>query len=1074
MMFQTQAIDMDLQYDEGYGEEQEYAEDPAERSDSVSDAFIFCRRKYHVVDIRYIASKAGVTPEEVVKKLEGKAIFQDPAYFADKSEWTLEDGWVFHERYLSGFGPEKLRLAEQMNRRFPGHFTENIKMWKRLIEEHGITEQPEITLGSPFIPCEIYASFIQKLLRLRKKPIVRFNPVKSSYEVIITAKDDMDSIRKNKLYSTLRMNALDIIIKTLNAATLKIYDESTSYSGKVIRIFNAEQTYLVQEIQKRIIAEFKRFVEASETRMERIREAYIRRFSGYYSEAYDGSYLTFPDLNPEIIPYSYQKNAVACTLESEGNRIFIFPVGAGKTYIIIISVHELHRTGLSTNNLVVVPNNILQDVEAAHRLLYPNDEILVATPSMFNADRQGTLEKIRDGRYVAVYMAYSSFNRIKMSKAYRARKMSQEIAELRAAAAGASTKTEGDAIRSKADRLSMKLYDFIREYEDPGFLCFDQLNIQTLFVDEAHNFKNISIKTRADNIVGMRQKGSARADEMLEKVHYVDRAIFTTGTPLCNSLADLYTLMLYLQPEQLKFRSIDTFDMWINTFGEQISDFELDVAVDLRVVTRFASFHNLNELMSMFSMVCDFGYDVRPPISVKVVRETVEIKMLPEEQEYIRSLADRVDLIRRHKVKRTEDNLLKVTTDGRKCTLDPRLVGIEGDFSGCKVDVCADKVAEIYRRFPDKAQVVFCDIGTPKSGFNLYDTLRYKLVERGMRYDEIAFVHSANNEQKRLELFRRVNSGEIKVIVGSTEKLGVGVNIQERLVAIHHLSIPWRPSDLEQRRGRMERSGNTCETAYEFNYIKIGSLDGYLWQKLESKQRFIASFLSGSASVSKVDDIADTVLSYSEIKALAIGNPLIKVRVETANRIEHLRISSRRRERELGAMRALIEEQPDRMARQKELIRITEADDRFYRETRVKISLEERTAFGEELIEALRQNADRPEPRVFDSYQGFTVELPARMAADKPYVNVLSPNGGRYYVAMDLEKPMGCAQRLDILFDRLPLRAEEQKETQSQLRRQLKDAREDYARGNPYPDRIDELESKLSRIDKQLEESEAA
>ena len=1073
-MLNNQSVDMGILYDTYY-ENEDMLEKSSEGFMQISDAFIRCRRRYHAVDIGYIARSAGVSMQKVVETLGGTAIFQDPSSFESEFVWNIEKGWLFREQYLSGFLPDKLKLAEQMNRRFPGRFEKNIKVLQKLIDKYGNPTQMEITLGSPFIPCDIYASFIQQLLRLRCKPIVRFNAVKSIFVVTVTAKDDMTTIRRNPMYSTGRMSALDIIIKTMNASTIKIYDEQQDYYGKTIRIFNKVYTYNVQEIQKKIVKAFKEYIATSSVRQNRIREAYTRRFVGFYNEPYDGSYLEFPDLNPGVELYPHQKNSIARILESEQNVLLAHHVGAGKTHIIVIGAHELYRTGLSRKNLVVVPNNILQDFEKVHRSLYPDDKIFVVTPKMFTpAHRTEILEEIRDGDYVAVYMAYSSFAIIKMSKIYKYQQMGKEVAKLRAAAANAPTKTDSYAYQQMADRLSQKMFAFMTEYQEPEWPSFDSLGIQTLFIDEAHNFKNISIKSRSDNIVGMRAKGSARADETLEKVQYVDRTVFSTGTPLCNSLADLYTLMTYLQPEQLRFRNIESFDMWINTFGERTSDFELDVAHKLRAVTRFSSFHNLSELMGMFSMVCDFCFDMHTDIPVEAVYEDVKLDILPEQAEYIRELGIRSEMVAKHKVPRTEDNYLKITTDGRKCAMDPRLSGLTGDFSGGKVYVCADKIYEMYRRFPGKAQVVFSDLGTPKDGFNIYDTLRDRLVELGIPYEEISFVHSANNEARRLRLFKAVNEGKVRVIIGSTEKLGVGVNIQKNLIALHHLSVPWRPSDIEQREGRILRQGNECGTVYIFRYITEGTFDGYSWQKLESKQKFIASFLVGAATATSVDDIADTVLTYAEIKALAIGNPLIKKRVETANLIEHLRISSRQREGELSKLKDIIASQPERMKKQKSLIAVTLADAKLYQTTRKKIPQEERASFGEELIIALRANAEKNVARTFDTYQGFTVELPPGMQQDRPYVNVRSINGGCYYVSMDYDKPLGCAQRLDIMLDRLPERAKEQDTHLSQLRRQLKDARKDLARGNPFPDQIDELEHELQSIDKQLEESEAA
>lgn len=559
---------------------------------------------------------------------------------------------------------------------------------------------------------------------------------------------------------------------------------------------------------------------------------------------------------------------------------------------------------------------------------------------------------------------------------------------------------------------------------------------------------------------------------MLQKVHYVNRAVFSTGTPLTNSIADLYTLMTYLQPEQLKFRSIDSFDMWINTFGERESDFELDVSHKLRPVTRFSTFHNLTELMEMFSLVCSFYYEDGGDELPEADYVNVTLQKTAEQEEYIKSLGERTDMIRRRLVKRTEDNLLKITTDGRKCALDQRLVGLSFLYGESKINACAEKIFEIYQAHSGKAQVVFSDIGTPKDGFNVYDELRGSLVLLGIPRSEIAFVHDADSERKRTLLFEAVNRGRIRVIVGSTEKLGVGVNIQKNLVALHHLSIPWRPSDVEQREGRILRRGNTCERVHIFRYITEGTFDGYSWQLLENKQKFIAGFLSGTSAVQSVSDISDTILTYAEVKALAIGNKLIKQRVETANRLEHLRISHRQRVRQLDSLKRLIDTLPGKIKRQKQLIQHTRQDYALYCLGRGRVAREERQSFGEELIEALRNQACSYEARVFDTYRGFTVELPADVPQDKPYVSLVGKSGERYYVAIEYGKPMGCAQRMDIVLDRLDVRAGEQTATLTRYRRQLKDARADYARGNPFTEQIDALEKELERIDTELNESE--
>ena len=606
------------------------------------------------------------------------------------------------------------------------------------------------------------------LLRLRDKPRVVYNPLKARFHIGITNQDDLRQAKSNPLYNTTRVNAIEIITKTMNAATVKVYDERTDYYGKVIRIFNKAETYRAQEIQKKLMEVFKSYINSSSSRRKRVKDAYAKTFIGFHHTSFDGSYLTFPDLNPQIHLFDHQKNAIAQALESEHNVLFAHRVGAGKTYVIIITAHELYRTGLSRKNLVVVPNQILQDFEQAHKLLYPDDKILVVTPKMFTpSHRAEILEDIRDGDYTAIYMAYSSFKMVPMSKQYKLSQMSKEIGEIRSAAASAPNAYERHSLESMADKKAEKMREFAQEYSDPKWLCFDRLGVDTLFVDEAHNFKNISINSRSDGIVGFRSKGSKTSDEMLQKVHFVNRSVFSTGTPLTNSIADLYTLMTYLQPEQLKFRNIETFDMWINTFGERESDFELDVGHKLRPVTRFSTFHNLTELMDMFSLVCNFHYEDGGEEIPQAVYSNVNLQKTDEQEEYIKNLGERTELIRQHLVSRKEDNLLKITTDGRKCALDMRLTD-PFQSSGGKIEACAEEIWQLYRHYDGKSQVVFSDIGTPKEGFNVYNELKETLAELGVPRDEIAFIHEAKSERQRARLFEAVNEGRIRVIIGSS------------------------------------------------------------------------------------------------------------------------------------------------------------------------------------------------------------------------------------------------------------------------------------------------------------------
>lgn len=1053
-----------------YEEENENKLEISEIAQS-DEVLISCFNTLGRVDLEAMSRSSGKTVKQLVLDLRGKAIFQDPFEFENDENWCIEKGWQFAASYLSGDIRNKLIIAEEMNRRFAGCFDCNVKALKKLLSDPIHSNEIHIHLGAPWIPSAMVAEFAKELLKTRVRPTVIF--IKEIGRWRVTPPDEaINSVANNMTYGTVDISALQIIEHILNAKPVKVLRQGANGSDYVL---DKDATLAASEKEKEIIRLFEKWARADEKRIVRLEECYNEAFCGYCVGSYDGSFLTFPDLNPDIEFYKRQKDAVARWLLSEGNLLFAHNVGAGKTYIMCAGAHESYRMGISRKNLFVVLNNVLKATVETHRLLYPNDKILAVFPKDFTpSKRAAVLEDIRDNDYVAIFMAYSSFDMLVMSKDYWTRKMQDEIDELRRAAALSIYREEKKMLSKKKKALSKKLSEHIVNATDKPWLSFDKLGIETLIVDEAHNYKNIPLNTKIDNIVGMHSKGSAKCKEMLEKTKVVKKLIMATGTPLTNSLADLYVLQIYLQPEQLKFRDIETFDMWINTFGERETNFEIDVdSRHLKAVTRFSTFHNLTELMSLFSTVCDFS-DVDtsgnelPKFSGYIDVCTPKNKA---QAEYIRELSERCELIRSHRVKRTEDNLLKITTDGRKCALDIRLVDKAAYLLGSeehKADACAKKVFGIYENFPETCQVIFSDIGTPKASFNIYDYLKFRLVEMGIPETEIAFVHDATTESARSRLFTAMNKGQVRVVIGSTLKLGVGVNVQERLIALHHLSVPWRPADMVQREGRIIRQGNRCEEVFIYRYITEGSFDSYSWQLLENKQRFISSFLSCASGERSADDVADVVLSYAEVKALAIGNPLIKKRVETSNLLERTKISCRQRQKQLLDLRKLIEETP-RIINELSFYKTVASMD-MSRYTRVKevIPNEERMAFGEELIDAIKQNHLSERERFFDSYQGFDIYLPANMDREKPHIYVRSINGGFYRLEMETDKALGCTMKIDRLLERLPKRIESYENQIKRAEKERDDAVCDMEKGNLYEKEVERLEKELDRIDKQL------
>lgn len=1061
---------------------------------SVDQLLVESLNLFGEVDMEYITTKGGVTVKTAVMLLKD-AVFQLPEVFIGADEYDPLKGWVISPRYLSGNLSRKLHTAKRMNKRFPGMFTRNIKAISKEMPVEVDIDEIHLNLGAPWIPeCE-YEDFLMDLLKLNEPPKVQYMKELGRYKIISTD-EASNSVRNTNTYGVTAncsdrasgqyLTAIQIVENTLNNITIKVCDYVNKPQGgwnnnSREAVLNREKTIEAQEKFKAICEAFREWVHGSEKRKKHFEEYYNNSFSGYCTKAYNGDFLTFPDLNPDVTFYKHQRDAIARVLLSGTNTLLAHHVGTGKTYEMVASVHELYRMGLSKKNLVVVPNNVLRATVDSHKLLYKNDKILAVYPKDFTPlYRNEILKKIRDEDYVCVYMAYSSFCLVTMSKEYHANRMASRIAELRYAAASTNDKYEKNALRNEADKLTKKLYKFNEETKPCPWLSFEELGIETLVVDEAHNFKNIQIETRADNIVGMSKAGSKKCREMLHKAHNVNRVIFATGTPLTNSLSDLFVLQTYLQPETLEFHNISRFDQWIATFGSQQTFVECDVDADsknLRTVTRFSSFHNLGELMALFSQVCDFHNAEENTANLPQFDGAINICIPRSEAqaECVAELSDRVDKIRSHKVTRKEDNLLKVTTDGRKAALDVRLLYMPALFdpdAPSKVNVCADKVFELYKAYPDTAQVIFSDLGTPKEGFNIYDAMRDRLTELGIPFDEIAYVHDATSETARARLFEAVNNGSVRVIIGSTQKLGVGVNIQERLIAIHHLSVPWRPSDMVQREGRILRPGNTCPKAYVFRYITEGTFDAYSYQLLESKQRFISDFMCGTATLRVVDDIADTVLEYAEVKALAVGNPLIQKRIEVANLLERTKSASRTRQKQLQQLRAIIEAAPKEIARFEKRAKIADGDSDFYKKHRETISNEERISFGEDLLEALKGNIAKHEERVFGDYQGFDIVLPADMYSERPYVSVKSSRGGNYPCNIELDHtPLGCTRALDCLLNRLDGRAESLRDKAKNSEKQMQIAVEDLESGNMYIDEIENLKAELEAIDRELEEN---
>jgi len=1040
---------------------------------TAEEVLIYYINKYAKVNLREMSKMSNIPVEKLITDLEG-AIFQDPKFFVNR-EYAFEDGWVICSEYLSGNIRKKLTLAREMNAKYRGVFEKNIAVLSMKIPESVLIDEIDPQPGATWIDEELYEEVIRRIFNFRNAPKVKLVENTGKW-VIEIPKEDVNNIYNRLTYGIDGMTGIKIFEATMNGKIIKVYKDDP-YSDR--RILDEEKTLAAQEKQSKLTELFVNEIRNDKTLSAIVEEKYNEEYVSYASSTYDGNFLSYDDLEGDVKLYKHQKDTIARAVLSKSNMLVEHYVGTGKTNIMIVSAHKLHQAGLSKKNLIVLPNNILGEVINTHKKLYPKDKILTIYPKDFTPEhRNEILEKIchTGETYVAIYMAYSSFDMLIMSKRFWIKKFESQLEKIRDALKNTSDSREKSILKSEENKLIKNMAKKLTEYKELPWYSYDDLGIETIFIDEAHNYKNIDIDTKADNIVGLSKKGSSKCVECLEKVNFTNRAVFLTGTPLTNSLADLFVMQSYLQKDELEYHKIDNFDNWIATFGERVADFEVDVANNLRVMTRFRKFNNIRELCAMFSEVADFymnSDDNQIPVPVY---NNVMVSKSEALDEYIKELSERADAVHKGHISRTEDNFLKITVDGRKAPLDLRLVNkdvpIDCFVKETKISKCSDRIMELNKLHPDKCQIVFCDLGTPKSEFNVYDCLADYLVNKGLERNKIAFVHDATSEKERKLLFEKINRAEISVVIGSTIKLGVGVNVQENLIALHHLDVPWKPSDMTQREGRILRKGNTCKKVYIEKYIVEGTFDAYSWQLLQNKQNFIASFLSGTLPSNYADDIADVVLNYAEIKALAIGSPLIRKRVEVSNLLEREKISSRQRQKQLNTFVALVEKAPYRKKDMYRRIEVCKSDLEHYNHYKETIPNSERLAFGEELIEALKSNSMRSADRLFSEYQGFDVILPAFMRIDKPYIILKSKNGGKYEIDMDTEKAMGVSKKLDNALDGLKQRIKNFYISIEKLENDVKVAREEIEIGNSHIKNIEDLQTELKEIDARIEKGD--
>ena len=1051
---------------------------------SIGDALIQCIRDIARVDIKRIAELAGADPWEVIRTLRGSIYCNPEIWDGDPFQ-----GWETADEYLSGNLRYKLARARIASKLHGSIFEDNVRALEALLPPEVKAEDIYVTLGSPWIPTEIIDDFVNHLIQ--PHDYHRFSGTKHDEETgswELPYKYGLKHyVRNTSTFGTEHIDAVHILERTLNMRTIRITKEVPSETTKsgVRRVLSREDTAAAQEKQRLIIDEFRRWIWQDEARKQEILRIFDSKYGSNVARRFDGRFLDFPGMSDDVALYPYQKDAVARILFTP-NTLLAHDVGAGKTYIMIAAAMELKRMGMAQKCMFVVPNNLVEQWRSLFLNLYPDADILCIEPKDMDPDHiKGTMHRVIRESHDGVIIAYSCFDRIPLSRKAHVAALKAERDEMM------RIKQRKQKVTGKFDRKLEKIKKELSEMTLSGdaaedVVCFNELGVDRLFVDEAHNYKNVSMSTSIYGVYGISQKGSAKCDSMMEKVHYVQKThggggvVMATGTPITNSISDIYVFQRYLQSGELDLLGLQTFDSWVGMFAEKTTEFE--IAVDTgsyRLATRFSRFHNIPELTAILASVADFhSLDCSGDIPEFEGYSDIMIPRSDRLKAYLEDISARADKVHNHGVKPEEDNMLKITADGRKAALDIRLVDETAPIGVCKVSECAERAAMIWHRTSaDRlTQLIFCDSSTPRAGFNVYDDLKQRLIDLGVDKQDIAYIHDAGSPAQRERLFRNMREGRIRILIGSTFKLGLGVNVQDRLIAIHHLDLPWRPADMVQREGRILRAGNMNDKVEIYRYVTEGSFDAYSWQLLETKQRFITDILSGTIAGRSGGEVDDTVLDYAEVKALALGNPLLKSRVETRNELSRLSVLHRKSVENRLRLEQRYQELPDAIAAKELELATCEADSAFVRSqgkdlyeglnyAQKEQRAEHRRFIREYLADSLYGYVMMPSDKALLDYRGFMLVLPAGMSADHPYLCLVRE--GRYRVDMS-DKEVGILIRIDNFLDKLDEHTAKVRRERELLEQELAETETELAKSDGYTDKMEETAAKLEALDEAL------
>jgi N12 class adenine-specific DNA methylase len=1066
---------------------------PAERVETASEALALSVGERAGIDFGYMQQLTGKDKDTLVNDLQG-VIFADPL----EKNSDGEPRYYTADEYLSGDVRHKLQVAKLAAQNNPA-FAVNVQALETVQPKDLEASEIAVRLGATWLAPELIKQFADELVDapyyVRDRVKVLYIPLTGVWNVTNKSYTG-GNIKATVTYGTQRANFYHILEESLNLRDVRIFDTKEDMQGNKIRVLNAAATQEAQMKQQQIEDAFKDWIWKDPTRRQMLVKEYNERFNSLRPREYDGSHILFHGMSPEITLRPHQKNAIAHILYG-GNTLLAHVVGAGKTYEMVAAAMEKKRLGLCSKTLICVPNHLTEQLAGEALQLYPNANILVARKTDFEkANRKRFCAKIATGNYDIIIIGHSQFERIPLSQERQVEYLQSQIhdvinqvAQLKEERAENFTVKQMERMRKQLEKKLDKLNDQSRKDD---VVTFEQLGVDSLMVDEAHAFKNLAVLSKMRNVAGISQTESQRASDLYMKCRYLDEitgsrgVVFATGTPISNSMAELFTMQRYLQRETLEQHGLSSFDAWASTFGETVTAVELaPEGTGYRTKTRFSKFYNLPELMSMFKQVADVQTAdmLNLPVPKLVGGKPINVALppSPQQKQMVADLADRAEEIRAGNVDPTEDNMLKVTNDGRKLALDQRLIDPNlPENPNDKVHACAENVYRIWSETKDKrlTQLVFCDLSTPKpDGFNVYDDLRNLLITMGIPENEVQFIHSANTEVKKAELFAKVRSGDVRVLMGSTGKMGAGTNVQRLLVATHHLDCGWKPSDIEQRNGRMIRQGNTNAEVYEYRYVTESSFDSYMWQLLETKQKFIGQIMTSKSPARSADDLDDAALSYAEVKALAAGNPMIKEKMDldiqvarlktlkTAYNNEHYRLEDaitqgfpaemRKTAQQLEnakADTALLQQNTKRDADGKDIFTITLMDTVYTK----------REDAGKALLGLLGMAMNRTEPVSIGRYKGFDLQI-AYFAMDKMYLAYLVGSGiNPVQLGADA---VGNTVRLDNCLHNLPQSVTDLESKLVQLQKQLENAKEQLAQPFAQADELAEKSKRLAELE---------